>query len=103
MLNVTTFWLFSPIVLIIFLALRGWNALPTWQKRYVQLGLPFLVLLIAEDVATRYGLGMPNLPDFFLPPLAIAYIVAIWWGVIVGANQVWLLLKLAAKRSRTSN
>lgn len=89
-MNITVIWFFTPLVLLIFLFKRGWRAMPRWQKFYVYAAVVVFPIMLALDFDF---IPTPDAGVAFYAMIVMfwAYMVCIWWGVIVAVAQLWSL------------
>ena len=94
---ITVLWFVSLLVLVVFLIRWGWKAMPRWQQLYVLVGVPVIALLSIVDVADRRGM-FASIPENSLVIHAVnslfdVYVISVFWGVLVGCVQTWMLVR----------
>jgi hypothetical protein len=94
---ITVLWFVSLPVLVVFLIRWGWKAMPRWQQLYVLVGIPIIALTSVIAAADRHGLfaAIPenSLVIHALNALFDVYVISVFWGVLVGCLQTWMLIR----------
>ncbi|MGO9062986.1 MAG: hypothetical protein ACLQU2_37330 [Candidatus Binataceae bacterium] len=100
--NVTYLWFLATLIFFVFLARKGWKAVPKWQRYYVFFALAvFSIRGIAVAVSpfVFWLAKLANIPQdskallYMVILWGIAYIVTIYWGIIVGIFQTANMLR----------
>jgi hypothetical protein len=93
---VTVLWFVSLPVLVVFLIRWGWKAMPRWQQVYVLVGIPVIALASVVATADRLALldAIPqnSIVSYALNTLFYIYVISVFWGVLVGCSQTWMLV-----------
>jgi hypothetical protein len=71
--------------------------MPRWQRLYVLVGIPVIALASVVATADRLGLldeiPQDSLVIYATNILFYVYLISVFWGVLVGFSQTWMLVR----------